>query len=125
VFIEGELLGSKFLLLQLFINPNYMTTIPKTLSYKDFLDKVGFLNKPRYSDPDISYGDLHDKVIERLGNKPIANYSEFMSMCGNLGHLFYWDLYKKLYPENANSKEKKIGGKSKTRKSKATRRKKY
>jgi len=121
VFIDCELLSGTFLN----INLNKMTTIPKTLSYKDFLDKVGKLDKPRYSDPEISYGDLHDKVIERLGDKSISNYSEFLGMCGNLGHLFYWDLYKKLYPENANSKEKKIGGKKKTRKSRTTLRKKY
>jgi hypothetical protein len=95
-----------------------MSTIPATLSYRDFLDKVGTLTKPRYSDPDINYGTLHDEVIARLGDKPINTYSEFLASCGNLGSVFYWDLYSKLYPENLNSKEnKKIGGKRKTRKS--------
>lgn len=96
--------------------------IPKTLKYTDFLDKVGKLEKPKYSDPEINYGDLHDKIIERLGDKPIKNYSEFLDTCGNLGNLFYWDLYKKLYSENENAKK---GGKRKSRKSRSTRRIKY
>lgn len=102
--------------------------IPKDLSYTDFLDKVGFLQKANGMGKDILYGDLHDLVIERLGGQSIDTYKEFMDKCGNLGNLYYWDLYRKLYPDNKNVKnsaKKNAGGTRRNRrKSRSTRRNK-
>lgn len=101
-----------------------MTTIPKSLTYTDFLDKVGKISQTSYSDPPIIYHNLYTLVIQRLGDKPIKSYSEFLDKCGNLGHLWYWDLYSKLYPENENSKASKKNKKGGRRKYKTRRSKK-
>lgn len=105
-----------------------MTTIPKSLSYPDFLSKVGKISEGYLGGNKIQYHDLYTLIIERLGDQPIKNYSEFLDKCKNLGNLIYWDLYQKLYPENENVKEskkvkgsKKEGGTRKGRKSNRTR----
>jgi len=84
-----------------------MTTIPSSLTYTEFLDKVGKIRQTSYRDPPIIYHNLYTLVIQRLGDKPIKSYSEFLDKCGNLGSLWYWDLYTKLYAENENSKASK------------------
>jgi hypothetical protein len=104
-----------------------MTTIPKTLTYPDFLSKVGKIPEG-YGGTKIQYHDLYKLIIERLGDQPIKNYSEFMEKAKNLGNLIYWDLYQKLYPENENVKAeikrvaKQKAGTRKGRKTNRTRR---
>jgi len=91
-----------------------MTTIPKTLTYGEFLDKVGKLDKADPKGAEIFYHDLFKTVIDQGGNKPIATLSEFKATYNNLGNIDYKVLYERLY--------NKKGGKRKSRKSKSTRR---
>jgi hypothetical protein len=81
-----------------------MTTIPLSLTYTDFLDKVGKIRQSSYRDPPIMYHDLYTLIKERLGGKSIKSFEEFKDKCGDLGTLIYQDLYFKLYPDNDNSK---------------------
>lgn len=103
-------------------------SIPADLSYPDFLDKVGLIEKSNFSGPPIYYWDLYELVIKRLGGQSIKTYREFLDKCGNLGNLFYWDLYVKLYKDNENVKVSKKNNKNtkggKRRKSRLTRRNK-
>ena len=98
-----------------FSNLNYMTTIPKTLTYEEFLNKVGTLDKADSKGAEIFYHDLFRKVKSLVGDKPIATLSDFKQFTNNnLGNIDYKVLYERLY--------NKKGGKRKSCKSKSTRR---
>lgn len=76
--------------------------IPKSLSLNDFKAKINPIKSAatKIQLSEIELSNLHGLIIERLGNVDIKDYPQFLDHCGNLGNIFYHDLYVKLYPEN-------------------------
>jgi hypothetical protein len=80
--------------------------IPKTLTYRDFLNKINIhkLNGKIMSFPtSIWPRTIYDLLMIRVSGREIKTFNDFYGCCGDLGYVYYKELYEKLFKEGEPS----------------------